>query len=84
MNLYIYGLEKDFAAHQLGMLKKNFEKVVFLDKPDFILPIEDQEPKTLALDPDITGWNLPNETIAKIPNLRAICLQTTGYEWVDR
>lgn len=44
---------------------------------------QDPDPKVIALDPDITGWELPNSTIAQIPNLKAICLQTTGYEWVD-
>ncbi len=83
MNLYIYGLETDFTEEQKGLLNSKFAKVVFLDKADYSLPMEDRESKVIAADPDITGWSIPNETIAKIPNLKAICLQTTGYEWVD-
>lgn len=83
MNLYIYGLEKDFTKTELQALHDKFVKIVFLNKADFSAAIEDREPKVLALDPDISGWELPNETIAKIPNLKAICLQTTGYEWID-
>lgn len=83
MNLYIYGLETDFTDEQKNTLNNTFAKVTFLDKADYDLPIQDSEPKVLALDPDITGWDLPNATIEKIPNLKAICLQTTGYEWVD-
>lgn len=83
MNLYIYGLETDFTDEQKNTLNNTFAKVTFLDKADYDLPIQDSEPKVLALDPDITGWDLPNVTIEKIPNLKAICLQTTGYEWVD-
>jgi len=64
-------------------LHDKFAKVKFLDKADYEPAVQDNEPKVLALDPDVTGWELPNETIAKIPNLKAICLQTTGYEWVD-
>ncbi len=83
MNLYVYGLEADFAKEQKELLDSKFTKVIFLDKADYDLVMQDNEPKVIAADPDITGWNIPNETIAQIPNLKAICLQTTGYEWVD-
>lgn len=83
MNLYIYGLESDFTKEQKELLDSKFTKVIFLDKADYDLVMQDNEPKVIAADPDITGWNIPNETIAQIPNLKAICLQTTGYEWVD-
>lgn len=84
MNLYIYGLETDFTEAQKELLSTKFTEVFFLNEADYNLAINDPEPKVLALDPDITGWGLPNDIIAKIPNLKAICLQTTGYEWVDR
>lgn len=83
MNLYVYGLETDFSNEQKARLAQTFAKVDYLDKADFSLPMRDSDPKVIAADPDITGWDIPNETIAKIPNLKAICLQTTGYEWVD-
>ena len=83
MNLYVYGQETDFTDKQREALQSEFSKVVFLQKADYDMPIGDPEPKVLALDPDITGWGFPNEIIAKIPELKAICLQTTGYEWVD-
>lgn len=83
MNLYIYGQESDFTDDQKKRLSQTFAKVVYLTTASFDAAMQDQEPKVLALDPDITGWDLPNETIAKVPNLKAICLQTTGYEWVD-
>lgn len=83
MNLYIYGLEADFTQEQKELLKSKFARVKFMTEANYDLMIQDNEPKVLALDPDITGWNLPNEVIAQIPNLKAICLQTTGYEWVD-
>ena len=83
MNLYIYGLEADFTQAQKELLESKFARVNFITEANYDLVMKDDEPKVLALDPDITGWDLPNETIAQIPNLRAICLQTTGYEWVD-
>lgn len=83
MNLYIYGLETDFTKAQKELLSTKFTEVFFLNEADYDLAINDPEPKVIALDPDITGWGLPNDIIAKIPNLKAICLQTTGYEWID-
>lgn len=83
MNLYIYGLETDFSNEQKTKFAKTFTQVFYLNRADFALPMQDSEPKVIAADPDITGWNISNETIAQIPDLKAICLQTTGYEWVD-
>lgn len=41
------------------------------------------EPRVVAIDPDFSDWQFPNEVIDRIPNLRAICLQTTSFSWVD-
>lgn len=41
------------------------------------------EPRIVAIDPDFSDWKFPNEVIDKIPNLKAICLQTTSFSWVD-
>ena len=83
MNLYIYGLETDFTADQKQQLCQKFRTVEFYQDANYEPLFQDPEPKVIALDPDITGWDLPHETIERIPNLRTICLQTTGYEWVD-
>lgn len=83
MNLYVYGLEADFTKAQRSSLDSNFGKVEFVKQASFDRLFQDPEPKVIALDPDITGWNISNEDIVKIPHLKAICLQTTGYEWVD-
>ncbi len=83
MNLYIYGLESDFSRAQKELLKSKFVQVNFITEANYDLAMQDNDPKVLALDPDITGWGISNEIIAKIPNLKAICLQTTGYEWID-
>lgn len=84
MNLYIYGLESDFTKEQKTRLRQGFTRAIFNETlEDYAMPLQDPDPKIIALDPDITGWELPNSTIAQIPNLKAICLQTTGYEWVD-
>lgn len=38
--------------------------------------------KIIAIDPDFCNWKVPNEVI-DIPNLKAICLQTTSFGWID-
>lgn len=44
---------------------------------------EGNEPRILAIDPDFCDWKVPNEVLDAIPNLQAICLQTTSFSWVD-
>jgi lactate dehydrogenase-like 2-hydroxyacid dehydrogenase len=44
---------------------------------------EGDEPRIVAVDPDFDDWKFPNEVIDKIPNLKAIVLQTTSFSWVD-
>lgn len=44
---------------------------------------EGDEPRIVAIDPDFSDWQFPNDVIDKIPNLKAICLQTTSFSWVD-
>lgn len=83
MNLYIYCRESDLTSTQKETLNQKFENVIILDKPDYEPLFKDESEKVIALDPDIVGWELKNEVIEKIPNLKAICLETTGYEWVD-
>jgi len=37
----------------------------------------------LAIDPDFCDWKVPNWVLDKIPNLKAVCLQTTSFTWID-
>lgn len=41
------------------------------------------EDRILAIDPDFCDWKVPNEVVEKIPNLKAIVLQTTSFSWID-
>ncbi len=83
MKLYIYCQKNDLTAKQKDLLKEKFEDVIVQEKPEYELLFNDESEKVVAIDPDIVGWEFKNETIDKIPNLKAICLETTGYEWVD-
>ncbi|HSW74890.1 MAG TPA: NAD(P)-dependent oxidoreductase [Candidatus Saccharimonadales bacterium] len=44
---------------------------------------EGNEDRIVAIDPDFSDWSFPNDVIDKIPNLKAIVLQTTSFSWVD-
>jgi len=44
---------------------------------------EGDEGRIVAIDPDFSDWSFSNEVIDKIPNLKAICLQTTSFSWID-
>ena len=83
MKLYIYCRQNDLTAEQKDLLKEKFEDVVILEEPEYELLFNDESEKVIAIDPDIVGWEFKNEIIDKTPNIRAICLETTGYEWVD-
>ena len=83
MKLYIYCRQNDLTAEQKDLLEEKFEDVVILEKPEYELLFNDESEKVIAIDPDIVGWEFKNEIIDKTPNIRAICLETTGYEWVD-
>ena len=83
MKLYIYCRQSDLTDAQKELLKGKFEDVVILEGPDYEPLFNDGSEKVIAIDPDIVGWEFKNEIIDKIPNLKAICLETTGYEWVD-
>lgn len=83
MNLYIYCRESDLNTTQIETLNNKFEKVTIFSEPNYESLFDDENEKVIALDPDIVGWEFKNEVIEKIPNLKAICLETTGYEWVD-
>ncbi len=39
--------------------------------------------KIIAVDPDFCDWKIPNEEVDKIQGLKAICLQSTSFSWVD-
>lgn len=61
-------------------------KIAFVEKPTPLLDIPEllsREEKILALDPDFVSWKFTKEDIDLIPNLKAICLQTTSFGWVD-
>ena len=66
---------------------KSSGEVIIDKKPRDISKVkalfQGDEQRILALDPDFTEWKVNNGDIKKIPNLKAICLQTTSFSWID-
>jgi lactate dehydrogenase-like 2-hydroxyacid dehydrogenase len=88
MKLFILTPNADtlFTKDQLKSLDAAGDVTIYTD----IKPLADlrelyagDEPRVVAVDPDFTDWTFPNDVIDKMPNLKALCLQTTGFNWVD-
>ncbi len=45
---------------------------------------EGVEERLLCLNPDYVGWKLPSDDYKDIPNLKAILIASTGFEWVEQ
>lgn len=86
MRLYILTPNgNNFSASQMLDLKKVYSEIIYVDKVmDFTaLPnISDDTEKVIAIDPDFCNWKIPNSAL-DINGLKAICLDTTSYSWVD-
>ena len=85
MNIYITYEKTFFTEEQIKELSK-YAKLIFLENYfnlDDAEYIKDNEPKILMADPEWYHWNLRKEHISKIKNLKAICLNTTAFDWID-
>lgn len=85
MELYIIGEKKDFTEEHIKRLKKVGSLNFIEEKHDMYNAeyVKSNEPKIIAIDPDFVDWNFSNDLIGKIPNLKAICLMSTSYSYVD-
>lgn len=75
-----------FTDTQIETLKQAGETVFHSEiTPYDAIPglFEGTEERIIAADPDFSDWKLPNEVIERIPNLKAIVLQTTSFSWLD-
>lgn len=70
----------------LKELGKYAEVVFFEDDPIDIRKIDllkQKGDKILCPFPEPMAWKFPSEFIKEIPDLKAICLSTTSFSWVD-
>jgi lactate dehydrogenase-like 2-hydroxyacid dehydrogenase len=78
-------LDLIFSEQQKSALEENFE-VVYYIKPSSLETIPElisDEEKIFAIDPDFCGWKITREDLEKMKNIKAICLQTTAYHYID-
>lgn len=88
MKLYIFSPNKEalFTPELETKLKESFDVTFYTE----IKPLEehtdffaDESEKVVALDPDFFGWAFKQDKIDMMKNVKAICLQTTSFSWID-
>ena len=85
MNIYITYEKTFFTKQQINKLNK-YGKLIFLENYfdlDHVQYLDDNEEKFLMADPEWYNWNLRKGHIEKIKNLKAICINTTAFDWID-
>ncbi len=85
MNIYITYERTFFTEQQINELGR-YGKLIFLENYfdlDNAQYLADNEEKILMADPEWYHWNLRKEHIEKIINLKAICINTTAFDWID-
>ena len=85
MNIYIAYERTFFTEQQINELGR-YGKLIFLENYfdlDNAQYLADNEEKILMADPEWYHWNLRKEHIEKIINLKAICINTTAFDWID-
>lgn len=85
MNIYITYERTFFTENQIKELEQ-YGKYIFLEnyfdlnKAQYL---QDDTEKILMVDPEWYNWNLRKDHISKVKNLKAICINTTAFDWID-
>ena len=85
MEIYIVENKTEFSEDQVKRLQA-LGKLYWLEGLKDIesgICLNSNEEKILVLNPDIIGWQFSNNAIDNMPNLKAICLKSTSYSYVD-
>lgn len=85
MKIYITYTKNSFKNEQIEELKKVGELIFLedtfdLDKAPYL---DDDSDKILVVDPDWYNWDINANHLSKIKNLKAVCLSTTAFDWID-
>jgi len=86
MKVIFIAPKQNLPQKLIKKVEKLAEVYFFEDDPIDIRKIDllkEKGDKILCPFPEPMGWNFPNEFIKDIPDLKAICLSTTGYDWID-
>jgi lactate dehydrogenase-like 2-hydroxyacid dehydrogenase len=87
MNVYILSDTENLFSKEKKEFLESKLKVVYIKEIKPLSQISeiilDKEEKILAIDPDFCEWNLPASELENIENIKAICLQSTSFSWID-
>lgn len=85
MEIYVIASKNNFTKEQIERMEAIGDIKFIEEKNDMYNSdyINSNEPKVIAIDPDLTDWTFSNDLIEKIPNLKGICLMTTAYSYID-
>ena len=83
--LIVSGKDAGLSKDQMQSLKKVGEVKIISHKgklSDIKELVNDKTDKILAVDPDSFDWNLDVEALDTIQNVKAICTQSTSFDWI--
>lgn len=86
MKVIFVAPKANLPQHLIKKVEDVAEVHFFEDDPIDIRNIDllrEKGDKILCPFPEPMSWDFPNDFIKDIPDLKAICLSTTGYDWVD-
>lgn len=74
-----------FSEEQKKQLEIEFNVSYFTEPSDLdsISELQSDEEKIVAIDPDFCNWKVTRENLEKMNNVKAICLQTTAFHYID-
>lgn len=85
MKIYITYTKDSFTEQQLKSLNEVGEVIILEEffKLDDAPYLNDDSEKILVADPDWYNWDINAGHLSKIKNLKAVCLSTTAFDWID-
>lgn len=85
MKLYITYTKNSFTHQQIDELSSAGEIIFLEDTFDLNEApyLKDSDEKILVVDPDWYHWDISADHLKKVKNLKAVCLSTTAYDWID-
>ena len=74
-----------FSEAQKNFLWSEFdvEYLIIPEPLDTILSLQSDEEKIVAIDPDFCDWKVTGENLRKMNGVKAICLGTTSFHYVE-
>lgn len=74
-----------FSATQKEALEENFEVEYFTTPTPLwdVASLQTEDEKIVAIDPDFCDWKVTKGDLEKMKSVKAICLQTTAFHYLD-